>query len=360
MCIPVATDGVFFISLAAPTQDGPPADSSWPLAEFVGDAENALVRVAAEAALAPAPRFNPLVLCGPTGVGKSHLLCGLTQRWRAEHPEAKAVLISGADFARSYANAVDTDTLADHRERLTQAAWLAVDGLEELRKKPAAQHELARILDAALAAGAQVVVASREPLSPGGALAPGLASRLAGGLVVPVAPPGLAARQALLEKTAAAISIAIDAEAVSLLASKLKGTAPELRNAVLQLHQQACESAADDRPINVAMVRRFLAERTEAQRPTLNKIAAQVARRYRLKTAELQSKTRRREVVQARGVAMLLARQLTGASYKTLGRHFGGRDHSTAMHACRRLAEQLRTDAALKRTLEELASPWAG
>ncbi len=357
MCVPVATDGVFFISLTAPTQDGPPVGSSWPLDEFVGDAQNALVRTAADAALALSPRFNPLVLCGPTGVGKSHLLQGLTRRWRATHPEAKAVLVAGADFARSYANAVATDTLADQRSRLLQSSWIALDGLEELRKKPAAQQELAHTLDASLAEGTQVVVASREPLSPGGGLLPGLASRLAGGLVVPVTPPGAAARLALVTKVAATLSVAISDEAAELLATELAGTADELRSAVLQLRPAHRDEPS---PIDVAAVRGFLADRSEEHRPTLNKIAAQVARRFRLKTAELHGKTRRREVVQARGVAMLLARRLTGASYKTLGRHFGGRDHSTAMHACRRLAEQLQSDAALNRTVEELASPWAG
>jgi chromosomal replication initiator protein len=142
--------------------------------------------------------------------------------------------------------------------------------------------------------------------------------------------------------------------AAEVLAAELSGTVDELRHAVLEL----CESASEENPVDEAAVRRFLAERSEQRRPTVNKIAAHVARRFHLKAADLQGKTRRREVVQARGVAMLLARRLTGASYQAVGRHFGGRDHSTVMHACRRIAEQLKSDPALKRTVEELASPW--
>jgi chromosomal replication initiator protein len=343
----------FSISL----ESGPAAEeatSAGPFREFVGDEENALVK-AVESALDPGSTCNPLVFSGPTGVGKSLLAQGLAQLWRQRRPEDRVSVVTGADFARSYAHAVQTDTLADHRAKLATAALVVLDGLEELVKKPAAQQELIYVLDAALAEGVRVIVTSREPLSPGGPFLPGLASRLSAGLVVPLAHPGPAARRVLVVKMVEELGVAITPEAAELLAGELPGTADELRHALLQL----CEPADEDSRVDEQAVRRFLEERTEQRRPTVNKIAAHVARRFRLKATDLQGKTRRREVVQARGVAMLLARRLTGASYQAVGRHFGGRDHSTVMHACRRITEQLKSDPALKRTVEELASPWA-
>jgi chromosomal replication initiator protein len=111
----------------------------------VGDDENSLVQVAFEAVIAGdpkynSPKYNPLVLCGPTGVGKSLLLHSLAHRWRELHPQAKVVVVTGADFARGYAHAVQTDTVADHRARLVQASLLVLDGLEELLKKTTASR----------------------------------------------------------------------------------------------------------------------------------------------------------------------------------------------------------------------------
>jgi chromosomal replication initiator protein len=334
----------------------PESSAAWSLGEFVGDSENVLVSAAAHALLAPEPRYNPLVFCGPTGVGKSLLLHVLAQRWREEHPQAKVIAISGADFARTYAHAIQTDTVGDHRARLTRASLLAFDGLEEFIKKPGAQQELIHTLDAALAEGVRVLVASRESLSPSGPFLPGLASRLSGGLVIPLAPPGTAARQAILARLTQDAAARWSVDALETLSTELCGTAVELRQAVHQISQEVFRHSAT---VDATAVHRFLEERTEQRRPTVTKIASRVAKRFRLKAADLQGKTRRREVVQARGVARLLARRLTGASYEAVGRHFGGRDHSTVMHACRRIAEQVKSDPTLQRTVEELASPWA-
>ncbi|MBW3600346.1 MAG: ATP-binding protein [Planctomycetes bacterium] len=324
-----------------------------PLDEFIGGPEAALVPVAADAVLAKKARYNPIVLCGPTGAGKSHLAQGLAKRWRESRSGEKAIVLAAVDFARSFANAVETDTVPDHRARFVQAGLFVLDGLEELAKKPAAQQELIHTLDEAIEADTRVLVTSREPLGPVSVFLPGLASRLSGGFVVPMALPGPEARLAILHKMLQRQPAAISHEAVELLAAELPGTADELRHAVLQL----CE-AEKTAPVEEADVRDYLTQRIEQRRPTMSKISSQVARRFRLKISDLHGKTRRREVVQARGVAMLLARQLTGASYETVGRHFGGRDHSTVMHACRRTTELLDSDPALQRTVEELAESW--
>jgi chromosomal replication initiator protein len=343
-------NGAFSIPLDARTAGNGASPRS---GDFVGDEENALAK-AAEAALAPDSPYNPLVFCGPTGVGKSLLAQGLAQLWRQRRPDDRVIVVTGADFARGYAHAVQTDSVSDHRAKLVQSALVVIDGLEELVKKSPAQQELIHTLDAALADGARIIITSRERLSPGSPFLPGLASRLSGGLVIPLSHPGPAARRVLLHQMLQELSAPMTDAAAEVLAAELSGTVDELRHAVLEL----CESASEENPVDEAAVRRFLAERSEQRRPTVNKIAAHVARRFHLKAADLQGKTRRREVVQARGVAMLLARRLTGASYQAVGRHFGGRDHSTVMHACRRIAEQLKSDPALKRTVEELASPW--
>jgi chromosomal replication initiator protein len=366
-------DHVFSISL--PTfQNGAEASAGGgPLRDFLGDEGNALVPLAAERVFEPTPCQNPLVFCGPTGVGKSHLVLGLAQRWREIHTQAKVIVLTGADFARSYAFAVQTDTTADHRQRIVQSSLFVLDGLEELIKKLPAQQELLHTLDHAIPEGVQVIVTSREPLSVDAPFLPGLVSRLSAGLVVPLAAPGPAARRAIVRQLAEACKAPMTDDAMELLADELPATVNELRHAILQLASAAqaetpvrsnakrnspTASESDVSPIDVSAVRHYLDQHAAERRPTVHQITVQVARRFRLKTAELQGKTRRREVVQARGVAMLLARRLTGASYASVGRHFGGRDHSTVMHACDRITEQLKSNASLRRVVEELTGAW--
>lgn len=348
--------GVFFIPLAASGAALKPAGSKsrgepTPLREYVGDEENVLASFAAEALLEGRERCNPLVFVGPTGVGKSHLAWGLVERWKEAHPGQKAIVTTGADFARAYADEVETDTLADLRERYLTADLLLIDDVQELSGKRAAQQELQHLLDLLLADGRRVLITARQ--SPGEIpqFSEALASRLSAGLCVPLAAPGSLARRAILQRLATLHEVPLSESAVSHLAENMSGTVPMLSHAVAELEQAARNGRHE---IDGEDVQGFLAEQSQTQRPSLRSIVGVVARYFRLKSADLKGPSRRTGVVQARSLAMYLARRLTDESLEQVGQHFGGRDHTTVLHACRKTQELVETDNDTRHMVEEL------
>ena len=161
------------------------------LREYIGSDENRLVQFSVESLLASDRRYNPIVFVGPSGTGKSLLAVGLAERWRRERPGQAVFTTCGADFARSFAYALDTDSLADWRARTCAAELFVLDDLQQMCQKPAAQEELARLLDQLLDDGRAVLVTASQAPSVSGGLLPGLCSRLSGGLTVPLLAPGI-------------------------------------------------------------------------------------------------------------------------------------------------------------------------
>ena len=348
-------NGVFSIPLdayaAVPTSSvsmaGSPAP---PWREYIADGENALARVTVEAVLAATTHYNPLVLFGPTGTGKSHLAHGLVRRWKQGHPNSKALSITGADFARAYATALETDSLADLRMKYRAAHLFLLEDLHELSSKRAAQQELATVIDDLLSRDRRILITSRQAPAETSSLADGLASRLSTGLTVPLTAPGVHARREVIARLAKQHGLTLDRAMAEVLADGIPGTVSELNHAILQLKTATGDESAVD-PIVAA---RFLQQRTETQRATLRSITTRVAHYFHVKSADLKGPTRRQSVVRARGLAMYLARRLTRKSLEQVGRHYGGRDHTTVLHACRKTESLLESDPSLRQAVEEI------
>jgi chromosomal replication initiator protein len=316
---------------------------------FVAGPEN---RMAAEAvrwiATDGRSSYSPLVLCGPPGTGKSHLaraLAGSRDDW---------LYTTAADFARELSAAIDAQAVEDFQARYRSASLLVFEDLGQLCSKRAALVEFQHTLDALEAREALVVVTSHVPPAEISGLPASLVSRLAGGLMVTLSAPGIAARRVLLARLATSRGVQLSAEALRLLAEKLTGNAVQLQGAMMELSASA---QADPSPsvIDLAAARQFLADRQPTCRPHLNDVGAAVAKFYGLKGAVLVSSSRRRQVVLARSVAIYLGRILAGASLAALGRHFGGRDHTTALHSCRSIERRLPRDAELRGAVGTLA-----
>jgi chromosomal replication initiator protein len=182
---------------------------------------------------------------------------------------------------------------------------------------------------------------------------PALQSRLTAGLTIPLAPPGVAARLAILEQLAAMRKIPLPEAVARVLAEGLAGTAAELAGSLLQLATSAELQAV---PLDVEAARRFVAKRNVTRRPTLHEIALATARHFSLRLGDLRSPVRRRALVVARGVAIYLARRLTSENLQQIGGYFGGRDHSTVMHSCRKTEELIVCDPSVHEAVERLQS----
>lgn len=359
--------GVFSIPLeacSAPPLKAPSRGTPRGVAvrEYIGSEENRLVQFAVQELFAAQRRYNPVVFCGPTGTGKTLLAEGLAERWRQERPGEPLIATCGADFARSYAYALDTDSLADFRDKLAAARFFVVDDLQQLRQKPAAQEELARLLDRLLDCGTAVLLATSQPPGTHDGLARRLRSRLSSGLTVPLLAPGAPARRVLLQQLAEKHAVCLSEEALDLLAAGTEPerlTVPQLNHAILQLgHAARVEDA--DAARDTDWIRAFLEDQARARQPSFRVIAGKTARYFNVTMQQLRGPSRRSQVVRARGVAMLLARTLTGRSLELIGQYFGNRDHTTVLHACRKTESLRHTDLAIATAVDQLSQELAG
>jgi chromosomal replication initiator protein len=174
---------------------------------------------------------------------------------------------------------------------------------------------------------------------------------LAAGLTIPLVPPGPAARLAVLQQLAVLRNVQLPEPVAQVLADGLTGTVPELGGALVHL---AMGNSFDGQPIDLPSVRRYLARRNRQQQPSLHEIALATARHFSLRLTDLRSPVRRRALVTARGVAVYLARHFAGASLQEIGRYFGGRDHTTIMHNCRKIEEISESDPTIHAAIENL------
>ncbi len=334
-------------------EDGGPAVPC----HFLAGPENRLVEVAVRSVIdEPVAGYNPLVLHGPSGTGKSHVARGLAAVWKARNRRQHVVSTTAVEFARELADAIESQAVEEFRAKYRTANLLVFEDLGMLatRKsgKLSAQEEFVHTLDALLAEERWVVVtASAAPAELPGLL-PALQSRLAAGLTVPLTPPGPTTRLAVLQQLAALRKVQLPEQVARVLAEGLTGVVPDLAGALMQL---AMPSRFGAEPIDLQSARQYLALRSRRQQqPSLHEIALATARHFSLRLSDVRSPVRRRALVTARGVAVYLARHCAGQSLQEIGRYFGGRDHTTILHSCRRIAELSESDPAIHKAIEHL------
>ena len=317
---------------------------------FVAGPENRLIQSAVEALKQDASQFSPLVLYGPSGSGKSHLLQGLTGLLIERSPDLNVVSVTGSDFAREYGNSLRQETANETRTRFFGTDALVLEDLHEMLHFPSMQQTLLHLLDELDRRGATVLVSCREnPLTTDG-FAPELRSRLSSGLLVPVALPEQGTREVLIQGIATRHSRQITKMAAQRLAVAFPHGLLQLSGIVNRLIAQT----QPNQVIDTAVVESLLKSDQNTAKITLRTIANRTAKYFRVKLADLKGSSRRQSLVQARSVAMLLARQLTEESLKAVGKHFGGRDHTTVMHAVSSMEAKLKKDLALREAVAEL------
>jgi chromosomal replication initiator protein len=329
-----------------PRRTTPPASIDF----FVGPENRLVASIVADFLNQPGHTYSPIILCGLSGAGKSALAEHIAQL-----PE-NTLLIRAADFAFELATAIERRTVSQFRAKYLAAEMIVIDDLAQLAGHRAALQELQHLLDALESREVPVLITSRRPPSELSDLPPALRNRLYGGLVVPVSLPGTAAREKILARYAASRGITLSAPALKLLADKFPVAAAELRGIVNQFDvQSTADKAARCKAIEPDDIRAFLARREQATpRPSLNQISTLVAAYYGVKPAALLSASRRRQAVTARALAIYLGRTLCNCSLKALGKHFGGRDHSTVLHNFRQVQLQLAHDPQFAAAVDQL------
>jgi chromosomal replication initiator protein len=318
------------------------------LSEFVVGPCNRVAHASALSVVeAPGQGANPLVLHGPVGTGKTHLLEGIYAGLRRAHPDWRVCYVSAEEFTIRFVQAKHLGKFGAFRKYFRECEALLVDDLEFLATKARTQEEFLHTFDALQADGRQVVVSCDCHPRLADEFMPELSDRLLGGAVWGLAPPDAATRLDILRAKAGRSTDSLIAdEVLQYLAGQLRGNVRELEGA---LHGVRHFSRVTGRPIDLPLVREALADllRHAVRVVQLADVDEAVCRVLKLEPGALQSKQRAWAVSHPRMLAMFLARKHTAAAYSEIGQHFGGRNHSTAVAAEKKVRQWLQEDGEL-------------
>ncbi len=317
-------------------------------ASFMTDDSNELAFSAARAMAAAArPRFNPLFIHGATGQGKTHLLHAIAKAYSdtvGPGAAGDAILYMSAErFMMEFVAAIRANDTMSFKARLRAARMLLIDDIQFIAGKGPTQEEFLHTLNDLIDSGARIAIAADRPPQQLGAVDPRILSRLAGGLVADIQPAGLELRMKILTARRDAVApVIVPDDVLTLLARSIRTSIREMEGAFNKLVAYA---QLMDKAITVELAETMLAEalRANARRITIDEIQKVCAAHYRIDASEMRSQRRARAVARPRQVAMYLAKKLTPRSLPEIGRIFGGRDHSTVIHAVKTI-EAMRLD----------------
>jgi chromosomal replication initiator protein len=322
---------------------------------FVVGVGNRFAHAAAMAvAEAPARAYNPLFIYGGVGLGKTHLLQAIGHRVLLGAGVARVAYVSSEKFTNELINSIRDDKTLDFRQRYRNVDVLLIDDIQFLAGKERTQEEFFHTFNTLHEASHQIIITSDRPPKEIPTLEDRLRSRFEWGLIADIQPPDLETRIAILRKKAESEGISVPDEVAEFIAQRISTNIRELEGALVRVVAYASLTRS---PISVELasdVLRDLLPPTRARVVTIQTIQSSLAEFFGIRVEEMRAKRRTKGVAFPRQVAMYVARELTDASLPRIGEEFGGRDHTTVMHACQRVREALRQDAHLEASLKRL------
>jgi chromosomal replication initiator protein len=313
----------------------------------VGKANEVAATAARTLATADQVSFNPLFIHGGTGRGKTHLLHAIGHTFEERFPGRRIVSMSAEKFMVEFIRALKENDTIGFKSRLRGADLLLIDDVQFIAGKDSTQEEFFHTMNEIIGAGKRLVITSdRAPQDLDG-IAPRILSRLSWGLVADINSADFELRyNIIVAKLALLPAVEMPRSVIEFLAKRVTSSVRELEGA---LNRIAAYAMMTGRDIDVAFVEEVLANvlRANQRRISIDEIQTQVAEHYRIRKAEMTSARRAREVARPRQVAMYLSKQLTPKSLPDIGRRFGGRDHTTVIHAVRQIEKLRASDSEL-------------
>lgn len=318
--------------------------SSYVFDTFVEGKSNQLARAAAtQVAENPGGSYNPLFLYGGVGLGKTHLMHAVGHEILKANPNAKVVYLHSERFVADMVKALQLNAINDFKRFYRSLDALLIDDIQFFAGKDRSQEELFHTFNALLEGGQQMILScDRFPKEIQG-LEERLKSRFGWGLSVSVEPPELETRVAILMKKAEQAKVVLPNDSAFFIAQRVRSNVRELEGA---LKRVIAHASFMNQPLSVDLVREALKDLLALQdrQVSIENIQKTVAEYFKIKVSDLLSKRRTRSVARPRQVAMSLAKELTNHSLPEIGDGFGGRDHTTVLHACRKIKELRETD----------------
>ncbi|HTP41487.1 MAG TPA: chromosomal replication initiator protein DnaA, partial [Nitrospiria bacterium] len=301
----------------------------------------------------PGVAYNPLFLYGGVGLGKTHLLNAIGNYIITQSATTKVCYISAEQFTNEVINSIRYDKTSEFRNRYRNVDVLLIDDIQFIAGKERTQEEFFHTFNSLYEMNKQIVISSDRSAKEMSDIEERLRSRFEMGLTADIQPPDLETRLAILRRKSEADHISLSGDVGLFLATYIKSNIRELEGALIRIG--AVRSLTGEE-ITIDMARRVLHDTIkEVQRDiTVDEVQKKVAERFHIKISEIKSKKRSKNLVFPRQIAMYLCRELTKLSFPEIGRHFGGKDHSTVIYACRQIDEMKRQDQGLESLLTAL------
>ncbi|MBD3274605.1 MAG: chromosomal replication initiator protein DnaA [Candidatus Marinimicrobia bacterium] len=323
---------------------------------FVQGDNNEFARAAA-LAIAEAPggtSFNPLVIYGGVGLGKTHLAQAIGNKSLADRTANRVLYTSSEKFTLEFINSIKNNKTTEFSEQYRNVDLLLVDDVQFFQKKESTQEQFFHTFNALYQSGKQIVLTSdRAPKELSG-MEERLLSRFQAGLIADIQPPDLETRIAILQHKAQEDGIEIGYDILEFLAANITSNVRELEGSLIRLLALSSLSNTD---ITIDLAKKVLREtigKSFSNTVSIDDIQNTTGEVMGVTESEIIGKGRKMEVALARQVAMYLCRDMTSSSLKTIGLHFGGRDHSTVVHACKVIDEKMAEDSALRNQIKSI------
>ncbi len=302
-------------------------------------------------AQSPARAYNPLFIYGKVGLGKTHLLHAIGNYILSNPNSLTVVYTTSERFANELINAIGRNATDQFRSKYRNVDVLLIDDVHFLKNKEATQEELFHTFNELYGNGKQIVLSSDRPPEELHGLQDRLVSRFRWGLVADIQPPDLETRIAILREKARRQNAQVDDSILELIAARVTTNVRDLEGALIRV---IAYMELGQGPVTPEILDELVPKEISKQRLTVEVIKQEVAERYGLTVEELEGPSRRKDIAHARQVAIYLARELTSSSFPALGAAFGGRDHSTIMHAYQKLQEEMEMTPLLRSEIQSL------
>ena len=302
----------------------------------------------------PGSIYNPLFFYGGVGLGKTHLMHAIGHQMLQSQPNAKVKYVSSETFANDFINSIQNKTAEEFRQEYRNVDLLLVDDIQFFAEKEATQEEFFHTFNALYNEGKQIVLTSDRLPNEIPKLQERLVSRFAWGLSVDITPPDLETRTAILRKKAAAERLEIPDDTLSYIAGQIDSNIRELEGALVRVQAFAAMNSEDISTSLAADALKTLKSGKAHPQSSILQIQEEVAKYYHIQLKDLKGKKRVKSIVVPRQIAMYLARELTDNSLPKIGAEFGGKDHTTVIHAHEKIQQLMDSSVSMQNEVSEI------
>ncbi len=303
----------------------------------------------------PAKAYNPLFIYGPVGLGKTHLMQAITHKIQQHHPKMKHCYISSERFTNELIEAIRNRSTNQFRQRYRHIDVLLIDDIHFIAGKESTQEEFFHTFNALHDSRKQIIISSDRPPKEISNLEERLISRFTWGLITDIQPPDFETRVAILRKKIEREPVNVPDAVILFIAEKIRTNIRELEGALIRV---IAYSLLEEKTVSLDMAKTILKDMVKETLKTISvdTIQKNVADFFNISLHDLRAQRRTKNLVLPRQIAMYLSRKLTTLSLPEIGSAFGGKDHTTVLHSCRKIDETMLKNNELKNTLEKLTT----